>query len=153
MKRLEARVRATNRANAYANELWGRLINVFKPFEGMKIEKVGGSLLAKIQKLVDGLHLPNYPSLNVYRHRSSYSLAYVVKTCEVLDGNAYYYETVVPVGEMLHGVLTHLGNEAPNFKVDYSADKVMKARSRYEFAKQAAREAESALIPFGEYDR
>lgn len=149
---LEARVRGVNAANDYANKLYPRLLSIFANFVGEKIEKVDGDLLLKVKKGVDSLGLENTPKLHVYRHRSNYSLAYTVKTCEVVDGGAYYHETTVYVGDMSNGVLTKI-LPAPAFKTDYKAVDVAAARLVYDLACKAASEAQSALFPFGEYDR
>lgn len=149
---LETRVRGVNAANHFANLLYPKLLSVFGNFVGEKIEKVGGGLLQKVQNEVNALGLPNTVKLSVYRYASNYSLVYVVKTCETLDGGAYYHETSVYVGEMSNGVLTKI-TPAPNFKTDYSAETVKAAREAYETAKKAADAAHSALFPFGEYDR
>lgn len=149
---LEARVRGVNAANHYANLLYPKLLSVFGNFVGEKIEKVGGGLLQKVQNGVNTLGLPKTVKLSVYRHASSYSLVYVVKTCETVDGGAYYHETSVYVGEMANGVLTKI-LPAPTFKTDYKAEDVKAARLAYEAAKKAAGVAHSAMFPFGEYDR
>jgi hypothetical protein len=148
---LETRVKGVNKANAFANELWPRLVAVFAPFVGQKIEKVDGPLLAKIQKLVDALNLPN-GDIHVYRHVSNYSLAYTVKTCECTNGIAHYFEQTLYIGKMNNGVLVELKELEP-FKTDYTAENVLKAREAYKVAKEAADKAQSALYPFGEYDR
>jgi len=159
VKRLETRVRGVNRANEYANALWPRLIAVFTPFVGEKIEKADGTLLLKVQKLVDALKLPNCatPNIMVYRHNSNYNLAYTVKTDETYSvdgryGHAYYHETTIYLGKMDCGVLTQL-DAAETFKTDYTAAEVIANREAYKAAKAAADAAQSKLYPFGEYDR
>jgi len=155
---LEARVRGVNKAHDYANQLYSQLRAVFEPFVGQQIFKVDGTLLAKVKKLVDALNLPCTVSLHVYRHVSDYSLAYTVKTCEVVPtepgnyGTAYYYEITVYVGEIKGKILTKI-NKAPNFNTKNRASDVVEARERYKEAKKLADEAHSALYLFGEYDR
>lgn len=149
---LEARVRGVNAANHFANLLYPKLLSVFGNFVGEKIEKVGGGLMQKVQNGINALGLPNTVRLSVYRYASNYSLVYVVKTCETVDGGAYYHETSVYVGDMNNGVLTKI-LPAPTFKTDYKAEDVKAARETYEAAKKAADAAQSALFPFGEYDR
>ena len=149
---LEARVKGVNAANAFANELYPRLVSVFGSFIGEKITKVDGDLMQKVVKGIESLAFPNTVKISVYRYRSDYSIVYVVKTCEQVDGIAYYHESSVYVGEMSNGVLTKLCNP-PALKTDYNADVVAGLRVKHEAAKKAASEAESALFPFGEYDR
>ena len=149
---LEARVRGVNRANAFANELYPKLVALFTPLIGQKILKADGTLLAKIQKQVDDLGVLGRHEPHVYRYNSPYSLVYTVKTCEDCNGHAYYYETSVYVAHLDNGVLTGLYDQDLR-QTNYSADKVIAAREAYEKAKKAADEAQSALHPFGEYDR
>lgn len=149
---LEARVRGVNRANAFANELYPKLVALFTPFIGQKILKADGTLLAKIQKQVDDLGILGPHEPHVYRYSSAYSLVYTVKTCEDFNGHAYYHENSVYVGHLDNGVLTGLYDQNHR-QTNYTADKVIAARQAYEKAKKAADEAEIALHPFGEYDR
>jgi len=152
---LQTRVNGVNKANAFANQLSPRLVALFTSFVGQKIEKVDGPLLAKIQKLVDALNLPN-GDISVYRHQNNYSLAYTVKSCEVFPaqgyGHAYYFEQTIYIGDMKNGVLTALKQPEP-LKTDYTVETIEAARETYKKAKAAADNAQSALYPFGEYDR
>jgi hypothetical protein len=153
--KLKARVRGVNRAHAYANELFPRLREAFTPFLEKQIETKNGPLLAKVQKVVESLALPYGVDLSVYRHSSNYSLAYTVKTCEVLDGHAYYYEITIYIGSMDVGILTKLTklSDVPHYKDDYSAEEVETARLKYRAAKAVADELHGKLHPFGEYDQ
>jgi hypothetical protein len=150
MSKLEARIKAVNAANAYAMELYDTLSAVFAPLVGSKIEKVDGDLLARIKSQVPAL--PCTPALHVYRDRSPYSLRYVVKTCEVHQGSAYYHEASVYVGDMRDGVLTKLCDR-PDYRTDYTSAEVVANRAAYEAARKVYEDARSALHPFGEYDR
>ena len=147
---LAAKVKATNKANAYAMEIHPQLCAVFAPFVGQKIEKVDGSLLAKIAKLmpkfIDGV------PLHVYRYNSNYSLMYVVKTCEMIPPHGCtYYEASCYVGEMRDGVLIKLC-DAPKLRTDYTVEEVKANRAAYKAAQQLADDAKGKLHPFGEYD-
>jgi len=150
--RLEARIRAVNRANAYANELSAKLKELFRPFVGQKVLKADNTLMEKYKKV-----LPKFtctPNLSVYRYTSEYSLVFIVKTCEGdNNGHAYYHETSVYVGELQNGFLTKVGDEPLNLKTDYTAADITAKRQAYNAAKRLADEALSALHPFGEYDR
>ena len=151
---LENRVRGVNMANAYANEIRPMLVKVFEPYIGCKILKVDGGLLASVKKQVDALKLQNCNAIHVYRSSSAYSLAFVVKSCVDHAGRAYYHETYIHIGALDGGVLRDIRDDGDElFKVDYNADEVASARRVYEAAEKAASEAESALYPFGKYDR
>lgn len=151
MNALEARVHGVNAANECANKLWSQLVPVFKQFVGTKILKADGTLLKKVQECVDALDLPHENKLHVYRSSSIYSLNYVVKTCEVSDKCAHYYEQAVYIGEIRDGVLVDISKEVKH-KTDYTVAEIIEARLAYKAAKKAADEAKSALIPFDEND-
>lgn len=147
--RLIPKVAAVNKANAYALELYKKLVPIFEPLVGSMIEKKDGSLLAKVEKL-----LPEFkftPQLHVYKHRSDYSLAWCVKTCEVVAGCATYHEVTVYIGDMSNGVLTKITPPAER-RTDYTVEEIVKKREAYEKAKKIADDAKGELFPFGEYD-
>src|SRR5262245_42728896 len=154
--KLEAKVAAVNRANAYANELAPRLRAAFEPFLGQKIFTAAGPLMKSVKQVVDALNLPSNMSnrsLNVYRYNignTIYSVCYVVQANEPEPGASH--EVSVYVGEVSDGVLTKMMN-GEAFRTDYTAANVQAARDTYQAAKKAASAAESALHPFGEYDR
>jgi spore coat polysaccharide biosynthesis protein SpsF (cytidylyltransferase family) len=150
---LKARVRCVNKANQYANELYPRLVEFFKPYVGTKIETAEGQLLRKIKEKLKTLNLPNTVALQIYQLSSRYALAFVVKTCEVLNGESNYYETTVYVGKMDHGVLAAIEERHGSARTDYKAEEVIAARQAYAIAKAAVSEAHGRLFPFGEYDR
>jgi hypothetical protein len=156
--KLAIRVRGVNKANARANKLYDELIPIFKPLVGKPLFKVTGGLFEKYKKLV-----PDFPYGHglpqIYRNSSNYSLSYTVKTWEAEPSNipghsdiGYYHETTVYIGDLQNGVLTKL-YDPPNFKTDYNAADIAAKREAYQKAKEAADKAQSALFPFGEYDR
>lgn len=155
VSRLEARVKAVNKANKYATEIFPILQEFFRQYVGQKVEKADGQLLAKI---VDKMpKFANGQGLRVYKYSSNYSLAWTVVASENCEFNgAYhscvYHETTVYVGDLEESILKGLSNPF-SAKYDYSVDEVVKLREKYQIAKKAASEAESALWPFGEYDR
>ena len=150
--RLAARVKAVNAAHACANEFRKILTDIFRPLVGVKLFKVDGSILAKYVPLLP--EFPNRHDLMVYRHRSDYSLAWTVKTCEQVVGASHclYYETTIYVGEV-SGVTLKNVNDPCDMKTDYTAADIAAKRETYKVAKKVADDALSALYPFGEYDR
>lgn len=148
---LEAKVMAANSCRDFANRLFPRMKNLFEPFIGQQIFKMDGPLMAKFQKLVDTLDLPNTVDLQVYRHVSDYSLAWTVKSCAHTNGHAYYDYVTVYVGDVEQRVLKAMCT-APEFRTDYTAEKVREARKRVEKAKKELSDANGELFPFGEYD-
>ena len=154
---LAAKVAAVNAANAEAIRLFPVLSAVFAPLVGCKIEKVDGTLLQSVKKLVP--ELPNTGPLSVFRHSSDYSLAYTVKTCESSPSNhtdcqiANYHEVNVYLGEMRGGILLKLRLAPEGLRTDWTESEVIEARKIAEAAKQAARDAEGKIYPFGLFDR
>jgi hypothetical protein len=148
-ERLEARVRAVNRANAYAAELYPALRKVFEGLVGKQVVKKEGGLLARVKAMLP--ELPCTPGLHVYRSVSVYSIAFVVKTCESGEGYCFYHETAVQVGALKGGVLVEL-SEPFAARADYTADEVLRKREAFEAAERAYREARSELHLFGEHD-
>lgn len=147
---LAARVRAVNRAHAYAAKLYPQLAEPFRPLVGQKIMKAGGTLMAKYAAMLP--KLPYGQGLQVTPHHTDYSLSWTVKTWESVDGGGYYYDIGVYIGNLRNGVLTELCKPFEG-RTDYDPLEVHAARERYKEAKRLADEAHSALWPFGEYDR
>jgi hypothetical protein len=161
-KALEAKVRAVNKANAYAQDLWPKLRDYFAPYVGQKILKANGDLLAKV---VAGM--PDFPKADnvqlVYKMSSRYSLGWVVKVCESspslhpaarpTDSIAHYWESSIYVGDIEGDRLVKLYGHPPYGRTDWTADEVAKAREEYKLAEALAREAKDKFHIFGDYDR
>ena len=151
MNRIDAKVKAVNRANDYANKLHPVLAAIFEPLVGKSILKAGGGILAKYEKL-----LPKFPSDNqmiVYRDIARYSLAWTVKVWESSgEWGTQYHETTVYVGN-LEGAILSLISPSAAHRTDYSAEKIGELRLVYREAQKVADEARNALWPFGEFDR
>lgn len=147
-RELPAKVKAVNRANEEAKKLYEKLSPIFRPFVGHKIEKVDGSLLSKIEKLIP--NLPYDIGIHFYRHNSNYSLTWMVKTCESIDGTTcLYHETPVTIGEMRDGVLTKICEWNANYPT-YDVDTVRALRKSAESAKKIYEACKDACYPFGE---
>lgn len=63
------------------------------------------------------------------------------------------YELGVYVGEIHGGFLIKLCDAPTYLRADFDAAVVLSLREAHKMAKKAAAEAETALFPFGEYDR
>jgi len=147
---LEAQVKAVNKANQYANELYARLAPIFEPLVGSNVLKVDGSLQAKYQKLLP--KFPNTIELNVYFSDCalSYSLTWVVETYEMIKGGCgLYHKASVSIGDLNNGKLVKIVNR-PNYRDDYKAEDVEAAQLKTKEAKKVYEELKSALFPFGE---
>ena len=144
-----ANVKAVNSCHAECNRLFPILAELFRPFVGQKIEKVDGTLLAKINSKLD--FLPNTVPISVCRSRLNYSLAWTVRACESIpeDCGCLYYSRTIYVGDVSNGVLEKISPFEPA-KTDYTTDELLKNLETYKTAKAAMEDARSALWPFSE---
>ena len=149
-KRLEAQIKAQNRAATRALELYDELAAIFRPLVGKQVCKAADpwALLAKVKALLPKLE--NTPALMIYQHSSNYSLVWVVKACEQ-DGEdvCEYREVSVYIGE-LRGLVLEKIYDSPNLRHDYSVAEIKAAREEVKAAQKALDEAKSKLYPFGE---
>ncbi len=150
--KLEARVAAVNKANAYAPKLHAMLTEALTPFVGQKILKVGG-LVQKAKQAIDALNLPYGSGLNVTRNSNNYSISFNIQACETFNDCAYYYDTAVYVGELNNNDLAKLTPINGTYKSDYTEAEVLAKREAFKAAEKEYDKAKSALGPFGEYDR
>jgi hypothetical protein len=150
---LDTRVRGVNAAHEYAASIVGVLRERFRPLVGQKVLKNDGTLMAKYVNLLPEMPDSRFHRLHVYKHTSDYSLAWMVKTCEVDNGHAYYYEVGVYVGDLTNGVLTKITEHPFTGRMDHTAAEVLEKRVAFEAARRAFEDARSELHPFGEYDR
>lgn len=148
--KLQAKVRAVNRANKEAIDLYNILVPIIAPFVGEKVELKGGGLTAKVKTLLPDF--PCTPQLHIHRHISNYSLAWTVKTGELVGTYGWiFHEVTVYVGDLKDGVLTKIIIPS-NRRTDYTEEEVKKNREKLNNVEKAMRAAQSALYPFGEYD-
>ena len=146
-----AKVRAVNRAHKAANELRVKLVPIFEPLVGNVIFKADDELLAKYEKLLPVL--PNTPELMFYRHKSRYSLAWVAKVCESIEGESgcLYHEATVYIGELLNGNLVKISDVGMIYRDDYKAEEINELQVRVKKAKDDYEKLAKALYPFGDY--
>lgn len=153
---LAARIKAVNTANDYANTIFYSLDEWAKPLIGQKVFKVNGEL---IKKYADNLPMFtnqwNSVGIHVYRASSQYSLGWTVKACASIEGGCgcVYHETSVYVAHVDGQVLSSMYDKQPPHKTDYTAADITAKREEYKRLKKLADDAQSALHPFGEYDR
>jgi hypothetical protein len=147
-KRLEAQVKAQNRAAKRALELYDSLVAIFAPLVGKPVCKANG-LLAKVEALLPKLE--NTPALMIYKYSSNYSLVWVVKACEQVEGaeSCEYREVSVYVGE-LRGLVLEKICDRPNLRHDHDVSEVKAIREEVKAAQKVLDEAKSKLFPFGE---
>jgi hypothetical protein len=148
MENLDLLVKAVNRANKTANELYPVLFNIFAKLVGCKLDKVDRTFLKQVEKLLP--KFPCTPREHIFRHTSDYSLAFTVKVCEIGENACEYFETTVYIGEMRNGELIKLTDPYIR-KTDYSVEEITRLRAEAKAAKDAYEEAKSKLYPFKEY--
>lgn len=150
MTRLEAKVQAVNNANAYAMRLHSLLAPIVKQWEGQDILKQDGTLKVKYAK-----QLPEFPEekgIRTYKRITSYALAFGISASVNAEDCAMYHESSAYLAKLTNGVVGEL-SAPPVLVTTYNAETVTKLREACRIAQEAAREAEYALSPFGEYDR
>lgn len=156
---LEARVKATNLVHEWANKIEPILKARFLPLVGQKILKADGSMMAKYAELANVSALQPDKMHRICREtRSSYSLAWCLDVCVSVEGfeGCIYEKQMVYVGQIKGSTLesvypAKLASET--HRTNYSADEVTALRAEYERLNKIAKDAQSALLPFGEYDR
>jgi hypothetical protein len=169
-ERLNARVRAHNRVNKRALELHGELVEIFRPFIGKKVLTNSG-FVAKLRPQIDAIRDREGSSheggFQLYYNGGRYSLVFTLKAWEPYKGEQYggsYAEASIYVGEFGNQTsqnpeglpqdhLASVRETPPDLRTDYSADEVRALRKAEREASEKAREAESALSPFGRYDQ
>jgi hypothetical protein len=170
-ERLNARVRAYNKVNARAITLHRELVEIFRPFVGKKILTNAG-FVAKLRPLLDAVRVresePSRGRFQFITHSTSYSLTFSLKVWESYQGEEHggsYAEAVIHVGELgrlgatngehcdvPRDALASLIEQPPNLRADYNAEEVRELRAKAQVLADQARQAESALYPFGKYD-
>lgn len=147
---LKAKVKAVNSCHDEANKLYDVLLPIFKPLLGCQLDKMDGTFLAKIDKLVPDL--PHATKLSVFRSSSEHSLSFTVKTWEhIADSHGcLYYETTLYIGDMRGGVLIALTERPKPFRTDFTEQEIQDKRITWREARDALDDARSALCPFGE---
>ena len=160
---LAAKVAAVNAANTEAKRLYPLLVETLKPFYGQKVIKVDGTLLASVAKVLP--EMPSYQTtgnrINCYRNNSSYSVGFVIRVSELYTARDYTSQSSHEVflyicdlkGQVAAPVTGSGGEWVLTARTDYTEGEVCELREAYKVAKEAADKAQSALHPFGEYDR
>lgn len=150
---LSARVKAVNRANECAKQLYPVLREVFEPLVGQKVLTADGSLMKRIKDKLP--ELPNTGRLSVHFNCGTigHLVGFTINTCENVPPHFCTYHNIgLYIGWVRDGILTELA-EPFDGRTDWTAEEVLQAREEYKAAQKAAEQAKSKLGPFGEYDR
>lgn len=144
-QKLKAKVTAQNRANQNAAVLYEKYREAFASFVGQKILKVDNKLTKKVCD-----SLPKLPFFH-YRYNSDYSVVYIVKESEQVEGasSCVYAEASVYIGKMNNGVLTELYDK-PEFKT-YTVEQIEQLRKTANHYKSLYDSTMSELSTFGMY--
>jgi hypothetical protein len=147
---LTAKVIAVNRVNLVANEIYPKLVEVFKPYVGQKLFKATGGFLKKIEEIIPSLV---YPEMQIFQINSNYNLAWTVKTSEQeSESTSLYYSTGVYIANISNQVLTDfIGPEQR--RTDYTVEEIQEKQRILKEASKAYDKARSDLSPFEERDR
>lgn len=154
--KLAARVNAVNRVNYLANQLYERLVPIFRQFVGEEIMNAGG-LKAKIKKLLPDM--ANTNSLRIYDSSTAYQLKWTICVSAPDDGSdgsgphtVLYQDAVVYIGNLQERFLISTC-EPRHLRTDYTVEGVQRMRQKYQDAYAAMQEAKDALGPFETFDR
>lgn len=151
---LAAKIKATNRANAHANNIEILLRQAFSAFVGKKVNKSDGSLTVAAKKAlpdIEGDKLQVWFSFSAGQR-----LVWRVKTSEPVAGYEFvvYAEANAYIGKLdAYGVLTEVSSEPSRQRADYDLSTVLGLQAAARSAKQAYEDARSACYPFPEDDR
>jgi len=147
--KLEAKVRAVNKANAEANRIWDLLAPVFLPLVGEKVLKANGELLTKIKVP----ELPNRGDLRVTRQTGAYSLAFDVYVSEDTKLNHHLsHVTTAYIGSLSNGVLNNISDRNIR-RTDYTADEIAGLRAEHAAIVRNAEIVKAKFNDFGESER
>ncbi len=152
---LAAKVAAVNRANQVLKDLYPVFVAAFAPFIGSKVVKTNGNLMAKVSEAMP--EIIGKPGLQVWIRTGNTGAYLQVKTWEGYEGIAHYHE----VGAYLCGLdisdwqtaTPVIQDHVAKVRTNWTAGEVSDLQEALRAAKQAARDAETALGPFGEFDR
>lgn len=149
-KRLEAKIKARNRINAYIKENAPKIFAAVAPFVGQKFYTVG-DMTVKVRKVVDSFSVNDQARrFQVYRYYYNGTFALIFKAWEP-DGefSVTYDEVTVYFGNIDNQILTKLYDFNPeNYPSDYSFDKVSAIQAEIEKKQAEIRSLESQIAPF-----
>lgn len=145
---LKAKVQALNKTLEVSRIVQKELLAIFAEHVGCKICRIDGSLLRAVQAKIP--EFKNFGSnVQVYKYYSNYTLQWVVKVCQQVEGECHsvYKELTVYVGDIQDGVFTKLA--APAELLEYfTVEQVEYLMEEKEKAEKALAEANSALHLF-----
>lgn len=149
---LAAKIKAVNRVNKVAIEVFPVISKAFKNYVGKQIVKVDGQFLKKVAACLPVYH-HNGP-FQVIRHYMGNALTYTVKVSEHIDGSCgcLYEQHTLYIGTIEGGVLVSLFDQPKDCRTDYTIEDILSLRHILDEAKKAVNAARNDLHPFGEYD-
>ena len=152
---LVAKVKARNLVNKELIERVPAMIEALKPFIGLQVIKVDGTLLTKVKEALPDLFSDTVAFSGWYNARS-YSIYACFKTCvwEGLDHGCVYQEESYCIGE-LDGAILKVEQRPVDlryYRTDWTVEEVEKAREEVRKAQEALSEANRPLYHFGMHD-
>lgn len=146
---LASKVAATNKANAYANQLRPQILEALAPFVGKDATKVNHTLFAKVAQ-----SLPTFVNQNdlmVYNSSTKYSLKWTVKaSVEFKEGSSsftVYHEAVIYAADLTNHRIEKLYSDEL-LRADYTVDEILAKQAEYKLHHDAAEKIKSSLYPF-----
>lgn len=152
--RLEARVRAANRAHEWCNKLHPLFLAALRPFVGKKVVKADGYLTEAVKKALP--ETPNTVATSVMFDRAGGTLRWEVKTMENIadEAGCLYFTASFSCGQLaLRGdTLEEVFVGECGYRTDHTAAEVKAQREEVKRLQKLADEAKSKLHPFGMQD-
>lgn len=147
---LEARVKNVNKVNACANEYHAALTEFFRGYVGKKVCNADHSLTKRVKDQLPTL--PDSHNLRITNRAYEYYISFYISGHESWEHGCVSHEVTLYIGKLKDGVLTEL-TESPGYRTTYTTQEVEVCREHYRSMEKQYRDAQSALYPFGEYDR
>lgn len=151
---LVAKVKARNLVNKELIERVPAMIEALKPFIGLPVLKVDGTLLKKVNDALP--ELPNTVAISGWYSARCYSIYVCFKSCvwEGLAHGCVYQEESYCIGELATTILK--AEQRPIdlsfYRTDWTVEEVEKARENVRKAEDALSEAKRPLYHFGMHD-
>lgn len=155
MTDIHAKVKGVNLVNETIKEIWGDLVERFRPFLGKQLDTVKGDFRKTVQSSLEGFVWAR-PQVDIYRYPSTHSLIFDVKSCVYASGICEYTTVSIYLGEIRNGVLQTL-NETPyhtfseqELRSDFTVDEVRQLIQNCKDRRDDLAKAQADLRPFAE---
>jgi len=153
MNKLQAKIKAVNRVNAYIKANAPAILEALKPFVGKKVMLATGEMSAKLREVLSPVFDEGRRNnVQIYRNSSRYSLSLVFKVSENCDPyGCVYHEASVYLLDLASdsGMAQKSYDFNPeNYKSDNDEISILLTKKELETAREEVRRLESKLGTF-----